>query len=95
MKMGKRGAKDTNKEHEMVNNVLLCRQFLKGKIFSSDVYDNRFQEQYEQLINVLQKTIVFGESDSLLIIGPRGLGKSTVSYMDSLNVHMNPYLMNK
>lgn len=75
---------NNNEEREMISNVVLCRQYLKGKIFSSDGNDNRFEDKYEQLVNVLEKTVVLGESDSVLIIGPRGSGKTTVSYVYSV-----------
>lgn len=75
--MGRRG-KDNNKERAVTDNIVLCRQYLKEQILTSVGSDNRFQEEYDQLVNVLRKTIVFGESDSVLLIGPRGSGKTTL-----------------
>jgi len=38
------------------------------------------EEEYDHVHHLLEQTVVSGEGNSMLVIGPRGVGKSTVSY---------------
>lgn len=60
--------------------VFLCKKMIKEKLFS-DSNITSFMNEFEELYNVLRRTIDFGESDSVLVIGSRGSGKTTVSYV--------------
>uniref|UniRef100_A0A8D0GB57 Orc1-like AAA ATPase domain-containing protein n=1 Tax=Sphenodon punctatus TaxID=8508 RepID=A0A8D0GB57_SPHPU len=48
-----------------------CHQCPDGKLFGLEL-------QYEHLLELLKRTTMRGESNSVLIIGPRGSGKTTL-----------------
>ncbi|XP_022258048.1 origin recognition complex subunit 4-like, partial [Limulus polyphemus] len=47
-----------------------------------------FAEEARHLEDLLWRTVTLGESNSLLIIGPRGCGKSSVSYKNILEFRL-------
>jgi len=54
-----------------------CIQYLKKKLISNDdLYG--FENERNQLLHITKKTTDFGESDSVVILGPNGCGKSLV-----------------
>uniref|UniRef100_A0A1B6LXP6 Origin recognition complex subunit 4 n=1 Tax=Graphocephala atropunctata TaxID=36148 RepID=A0A1B6LXP6_9HEMI len=57
---------------------LSWRKRLKEKIISSTMSCDRFTKECEQLQYVLERTIKHGESDSVLLIGFQGSGKTTI-----------------
>ncbi|KAG8318143.1 origin recognition complex subunit 4 [Homalodisca vitripennis] len=54
------------------------RKKLKEKIMSSTMCCGRFTKECDQLKYVLERTIKHGESDSVLLIGFKGSGKTTI-----------------
>lgn len=55
----------------------LCIQNIKKKLILNDqIYG--FDEERDKLLHIVKKTIDFGESDSVIILGSNGLGKSMV-----------------
>lgn len=61
------------------NCPLQARQFLKDRLFNqnNDFFLSSFmEEQQRQLEIIVKQCISFGESNSVLVIGPRGSGKS-------------------
>lgn len=59
--------------------VKTVRKFLKEKLVSSPL--NQHYEAFIELLSLLKRTVSNGESDSALIVGPRGCGKSIVSWL--------------
>nr|XP_028601395.1 origin recognition complex subunit 4 [Podarcis muralis]XP_028601403.1 origin recognition complex subunit 4 [Podarcis muralis]XP_028601408.1 origin recognition complex subunit 4 [Podarcis muralis]XP_028601415.1 origin recognition complex subunit 4 [Podarcis muralis] len=49
-----------------------CHQSQNGKLFGTEL-------QYKQLLELLKRTAINGESNSVLIIGPRGSGKTLLT----------------
>ncbi|XP_037768249.1 origin recognition complex subunit 4 isoform X2 [Chelonia mydas] len=74
--MSKRKSKETSSVNEecisQVQRILrerFCHQCPNGKLFG-------VQLQYKHLLELLKRTTIHGESNSALIIGPRGSGKT-------------------
>lgn len=66
-------------QNKLTINFLPWRKKLKNQILSSSLHSDCFTKEYKQLLYVLERTIKYGESDSALIIGFKGVGKTTVS----------------
>lgn len=49
------------------------------------------QDQYEKAHQLVEQTVVAGEGNSMLLIGPRGCGKTTVCKCLPYNATYNPY----
>ncbi|XP_074158230.1 origin recognition complex subunit 4 isoform X3 [Sminthopsis crassicaudata] len=76
--MSSRKSKNSNLKHgeciSQVQRILrerFCHQIPKGNLFG-------VQAQYKHLIELLKRTAIHGESNSALIIGPRGSGKTMI-----------------
>ncbi|KAL2302081.1 hypothetical protein Nmel_009491 [Mimus melanotis] len=76
--MSKRKLKESSAESaesiSQVQKILrerFCHYCAAGKLFG-------MEQQYRHLLELLKRTMVHGESNSALIIGPRGSGKTTV-----------------
>ncbi|NXS34498.1 ORC4 protein, partial [Pomatostomus ruficeps] len=76
--MSKRKAKESNGESpeciSQVQKILrerFCHNCAAGKLFG-------MEQQYRHLLELLKRTTVHGESNSALIIGPRGSGKTAL-----------------
>lgn len=70
---------DYRREDNKTSNHLFWRKSLKDKILSASMLCDRYKKEYEQLYYVLERTIKFSESDSVLLVGFKGSGKTTVS----------------
>lgn len=57
----------------------LTRQFLKIRLRRDRITFKGHESECKQIRDLISRTIENGESNSALIIGPRGCGKSTVS----------------
>lgn len=55
----------------------VCVQNLKKKLILNDQLYG-FENQQNELLHIIKKTTDFGESDSVVILGPNGCGKSIV-----------------
>lgn len=51
---------------------------LKKNLLRNDTFYD-YEKEYNQVLDLIKKTIEVGESNSALLIGPRGAGKTTVS----------------
>ncbi|XP_039568210.1 origin recognition complex subunit 4 isoform X2 [Passer montanus] len=76
--VGKRKLKESNAESaeciSQVQKILrerFCQHCAAGKLFG-------LEQQYRHLLELLKRTTVHGESNSALIIGPRGSGKTAL-----------------
>ncbi|XP_067405594.1 origin recognition complex subunit 4 isoform X3 [Emydura macquarii macquarii] len=74
--MSKRKSKETSSTNgeciSQVQRILrerFCHQYPNGKLFGVEL-------QYKHLLELLKRTTIHGESNSALIIGPRGSGKT-------------------
>lgn len=72
-------------EPVVVNNI---RKYLKEKILYNKTYSGHQNEETE-LLELLQRTVTNGESNSVLLIGPKGIGKTTVSIPSSFKCYNN------
>lgn len=57
----------------------LTRVFLKDRLLNDKVTFWGYPKERQQLTELFTKTVQIGESNSALLIAPRGAGKSTVS----------------
>lgn len=62
-----------------MSEIELTRQFLKTRLRRDRITFKGHEADYKQIRDLISRTIETGESNSALIIGPRGAGKSTVS----------------
>jgi origin recognition complex subunit 4 len=60
-------------------NIVHLRKFLKNNILNNSKFVGHEKEK-QQIYDLLHRTIESGESNSALLIGPRGSGKTTVSF---------------
>lgn len=60
------------------NEIKNIRMRLKQKLLLDNTLLG-YEKERTQLLDLMQKTIQFGESNSALLIGPRGCGKTLVS----------------
>lgn len=60
------------------NYIRNIRNYLKSNILNDKIFYGH-EEKQNQILDLLEQTIKFGESNSALIIGPRGCGKTAVS----------------
>ena len=59
--------------------LLKLRKFLKERLQRDFTTLRGHENERENIRQLLQRTAEMGESNSLLLIGPRGSGKTTVS----------------
>uniref|UniRef100_A0A9L0S4R0 Origin recognition complex subunit 4 n=1 Tax=Equus caballus TaxID=9796 RepID=A0A9L0S4R0_HORSE len=74
--MSSRKLKSNNLKHsECLSQV---QRILRERFCHQSLHSNLFgvQVQYKHLIELLKRTAIYGESNSVLIIGPRGSGKT-------------------
>lgn len=62
------------------NVILLARKYLKRRIMYPDMNFRNNAQERSHILELVKRTIESGESNSALIIGPRGSGKTTVSF---------------
>lgn len=60
------------------NMILLTRKYLKRKIMCPETNFRHHTKERSHILNLLKHTVEMGESNSALLIGPRGSGKTTV-----------------
>ena len=61
----------------------ICRSILIERLISKTLLSevsSEFEEHKNYVFNLLKSTVLTGENNSALIIGPRGSGKTTVRY---------------
>ncbi|KAK2577230.1 hypothetical protein KPH14_003376 [Odynerus spinipes] len=60
------------------NMILLTRKYLKRKIMCPETKFRHHVEERLHVLELLKRTVEMGESNSALLIGPRGSGKTTL-----------------
>lgn len=60
------------------NMILLTRKYLKRKIMCPETKFRHYVKERMHILELLKRTVDMGESNSVLLIGPRGSGKTTV-----------------
>lgn len=60
--------------------IIKIRKFLKERLQKDFTTFRGHENERENVRQLLQRTAEMGESNSLLLIGPRGSGKTTVSF---------------
>jgi origin recognition complex subunit 4 len=59
--------------------IVLCRNTIKRKLLLPESIFRGHEKERTHLLELLRRTVEMGESNSVLLIGPRGCGKTTVS----------------
>lgn len=59
--------------------AVLCRNTIKKKLLLPESVFRGYEKEKIHLSELLRRTVEMGESNSALLIGPRGCGKTTVS----------------
>jgi origin recognition complex subunit 4 len=59
--------------------LVLCRNTIKKKLLLPESVFRGHEKEKIHLSELLRRTVEMGESNSALLIGPRGCGKTTVS----------------
>lgn len=60
------------------NMILLTRKYLKRKIMCPETKFRHHAKERLDVLELVKSTVEMGESNSVLLIGPRGSGKTTV-----------------
>ncbi|XP_063985608.1 origin recognition complex subunit 4 [Diachasmimorpha longicaudata] len=60
------------------NMILLTRKYLKRKILCPETKFRHHGKERQNILELLKRTVEAGESNSALLIGPRGSGKTTL-----------------
>lgn len=60
------------------NMILLTRKYLKRKIMCLETKFRHHVKERLHVLDLVKRTVETGESNSALLIGPRGSGKTTV-----------------
>ncbi|XP_048237832.1 origin recognition complex subunit 4-like [Haliotis rufescens] len=95
--MGKKKAKGTAKPPPLETSVKMVQSILRKRLaqMSSPPEIQGYTKERQQLFDLLKRTTVSGESNSVLLIGPRGSGKTMLlqSVLTELkeddNIHQN------
>lgn len=69
--------------HDLLNSVTqikLLRKYLKLKVLEDNIRFRDHKSERDHVYNLISRSVLHGESHSALIIGPRGCGKTTVSF---------------
>lgn len=61
-----------------IKKVYAARELLKKNIIINSKLRG-YVDQKRQIYNIIKRTVFYSESDSLLLVSPRGCGKTTVS----------------
>jgi origin recognition complex subunit 4 len=59
--------------------LVLCKNIIKKKLLLPESVFRGHEKERIHLLELLRRTVEKGESNSVLLIGPRGCGKTTVS----------------
>lgn len=62
--------------------------FLRGRILSSSHEIKYFDEELSRIVHTIRDTVVNGVSNSMLLIGRRGSGKTHVSQFISYDLNI-------
>lgn len=60
------------------NMILLTRKYLKRRIMCPETKFRHHVKERLHVLELVKRTVDMGESNSALLIGPRGSGKTTV-----------------
>lgn len=69
---------------DVAEEVIKARRFLKERLQRDYTTLRGYEAERTNVRQLLQRTAEMGESNSLLLIGPRGAGKTTVSGVGKL-----------
>ena len=70
--------------HNQDNMIMLTKKYLKGKIMCPETKFRHHIQERLHVLELVKRTVEIGESNSVLLIGPRGSGKTTVSKSDAI-----------
>lgn len=63
------------------NMIMLTRKYLKRKIMCPETKFRHHVQERLHILELVKRTVENGESNSVLLIGPRGSGKTTVRFL--------------
>lgn len=73
------------------NMILLTRKYLKRKIMCPETKFRHHVRERLHVLDLVKRTVETGESNSALLIGPRGSGKTTVQLFFSITFIYKKY----
>lgn len=73
--------------------ILSTRKYLKRKIMCPEIKYRHHLEQRLHILDLLKRTVEAGESNSVLLIGPRGCGKTTVRSITNIEIILREKLL--
>lgn len=65
---------------DLVDQAEETRQFLKSRLQTDLTNFRGYESEWQHIRDLLFRTAEHGESNSALLLGPRGCGKTTVRY---------------
>lgn len=71
--------------------IKLTRKYLKMKIIEDNLSFRNHSQQKQHVQDLLSRTTESGESNSALVIGPRGAGKTTVRILNYIYISILNY----
>lgn len=75
------------------NMILLTRKYLKRKIMCPETKFRHHVKERMHILELLKRTVDMGESNSALLIGPRGSGKTTVCFLLLVSLENHHFLV--
>ncbi|CAB0032209.1 unnamed protein product [Trichogramma brassicae] len=65
-------------DNQDINTIMLTRKYLKKKILYPETKFRHHVQERAHVLDCVKRTVENGESNSLLLLGPRGSGKTTL-----------------
>lgn len=75
------------------NMILLTRKYLKRKIMCPETKFRHHVKERMHILELLKRTVDMGESNSALLVGPRGSGKTTVCFQLLVSLEYHHFLV--
>lgn len=66
---------------EYFTQIKITRKYLKLKLLEDNIRFRNHENERKHVYDLISRVVLHGESHSALIIGPRGCGKTTVTYL--------------
>lgn len=74
------------------NMILLTRKYLKRRIMCPETKFRHHVKERLHVFDLVKRTVEMGESNSALLVGPRGSGKTTVQLSFTITCKKKIYI---